>query len=110
MRGLKKTSIQDKDGYRDSMTESAQWADSVKNIVFIQYLNASELLCFFFLYKNQKCKKLNIFHDSVEKIIKYLAKKSFSVFKGAVFGTFVHTKTLFGKLFYYFCYTYMKKI
>ena len=36
----------------------------------------------------------NIFHEQVEKMINYFAKLGFSVFEGAVFGSFEHTKTV----------------
>ena len=37
-----------------------------------------------------------------KKIIKHLNEKSFSVFNGPPPNTIEHTKTCFGKMFYYF--------
>ena len=34
------------------------------------------------------------------KLIKHFAKKSLCVFSGALLNAFIHTKTLFGKMFY----------
>ena len=75
---------------------------------------------YFTIYKNFKWQHLrficqkprngwkNIFHECYIKIIKYVAEKSLSVFKDAIFGIFEHTKNFIGKMFYYFYVTFMK--
>ena len=58
--------------------------------------------------KNQEMVANAFFMNAIKKIIKHFAKKSFSVFKNAKNSTFEHTKTLVGKMFYYFFVTFMK--
>ena len=75
----------------------------------IQYLNILQLpktfvenTCIFSYEKSRNGSK-SIFHEFDKKIIKYIANQSFSVFKGAIFGIFEHTKTFFwqnGLIFY----------
>ena len=43
-----------------------------------------------------------------KKNLKHFAEKSFSVFKGAPFKSFEHTKTFFGKMFLIFFSTFIK--
>ena len=67
----------------------------------IQYWNILQFTKTFFdnmcvlSYKKSRNGWKSIFHECNKKIIKHFAKKSFSVFKGAIFGIFEHTKTFF---------------
>jgi hypothetical protein len=49
-----------------------------------------------------------VFHERVKKIIKNFAEKSFSVFKGAKYSKFEHSKTFFGEIFNNLFYMFMK--
>ena len=87
---------------------------SEKMFFSIQYLNILQFTKTFvdniwvlsFKKSRNGCK--SIFHECDKKIIKHFANQSFSVFKGAIFGIFEHTKTFFGKMFYNFFVTFMK--
>ena len=59
-------------------------------------------------YKKSRNGCESIFHECDKKIIKHLAKKSFSVFKGAKRAPLKTLKLFFDKMFYYFSIEFMK--
>ena len=77
------------------------WTNIKKMFFSIQYLNILQLPKTFvdntcvLSYKKTRNGDKSIFYECDKKIIKHLAKKSFTVFKNAKNSRFEHTKTFF---------------